>query len=58
MRVVSFKAEDELLEMLEELSRRKNMAKSEIIRRALRNYISKTVEAERPVETKRMRIIT
>ncbi|MCX8196014.1 MAG: ribbon-helix-helix protein, CopG family [Acidilobaceae archaeon] len=58
MRVVSFKAEEELVELLEELSRKKNVAKSEIIRRALRNYISKSLEEEKPVETKRIRIIT
>ena len=40
MRVVSFKVEEDLLEVLEEYARRKRVSKSELIRRALREYIS------------------
>lgn len=57
MKVVSFKAEDELLEALDEIARRKKVAKSEIIRRALKKYIESAVAEER-VATKRIRIIS
>jgi len=40
MRVLSFKVEDDLLELLEEYARRRNIPKSEVIRRALRQYIN------------------
>ncbi|GBF08887.1 ribbon-helix-helix protein, CopG family [Aeropyrum pernix] len=39
LRVVSFKIEEDLLELLEEYARRKNLTKSEIIRRALEKYL-------------------
>ncbi len=55
MRVVSFKIEEDLLELLEEYSKKRSMSKSEIIRRALRSYISKN--AEKPFATKRIKII-
>ncbi|MCE4625047.1 MAG: ribbon-helix-helix protein, CopG family [Desulfurococcales archaeon] len=55
MRVVSFKVDEDLLEMLEELARRKRTSKSELIRAALRAYIMDTAE-KRPVITKRIRI--
>ncbi|MEM1712586.1 MAG: ribbon-helix-helix protein, CopG family [Acidilobaceae archaeon] len=57
MRVVSFKVEEDLLELLEEYSRKRNIAKSEIIRRALRNYIIKSKNVEEPIITKRLKII-
>ncbi|MEM1873737.1 MAG: ribbon-helix-helix protein, CopG family [Acidilobaceae archaeon] len=55
MRVVSFKADEDLLFLLEEYSRRKNMSKSEIIRRALKLYISK--DMSETATTKRIRVI-
>ncbi len=54
MRVVSFKIEEELLDMLEEIARKKRVTKSEIIRRALRQYIMK--QDEKPFVTRRMKI--
>ncbi|MCE4609696.1 MAG: ribbon-helix-helix protein, CopG family [Desulfurococcales archaeon] len=54
MRVVSFKVDEELLEVLEEYARRKNITKSEIIRRALRNYIMNT--NDKPFITRRIKI--
>ncbi|MCE4600250.1 MAG: ribbon-helix-helix protein, CopG family [Desulfurococcales archaeon] len=54
MRVVSFKVEEDLLEVLEEYARRKRISKSELIRRALRNFISET--EERPYITRRVRV--
>jgi metal-responsive CopG/Arc/MetJ family transcriptional regulator len=56
VRVVSFKVDEELLELLEEYARKKNISKSEIIRRAIRNYIMSS--NEKPFITKRIRIYT
>jgi metal-responsive CopG/Arc/MetJ family transcriptional regulator len=55
VRVVSFKIEEDLLELLEEYSKKRNTTKSEIIRRALRNYIMR--DSRSPFETKRIKII-
>ncbi len=54
MRVVSFKVDEDLLELLEEFARKKKISKSELIRRALRNYIRDS--SERPYITKRVRV--
>jgi len=56
MKVVSFKLEDELLEILEEYSKKRNVTKSEIIRRALQNYIM--ADKDKPFVTKRIKIYT
>jgi metal-responsive CopG/Arc/MetJ family transcriptional regulator len=56
MKVVSFKIEEDLLELLEEYSKKRNTTKSEIIRRALRSYIMRN--SETPFETRRIRIVT
>ena len=56
MRVVSFKLEDELDDMLEAIARKKQVTKSEIIRRALRHYILHQDEKLRPFVTRRMKI--
>jgi metal-responsive CopG/Arc/MetJ family transcriptional regulator len=55
VKVVSFKIEEDLLELLEEYSKKRNTTKSEIIRRALRNYIMR--DSSSPFETKRIKII-
>jgi metal-responsive CopG/Arc/MetJ family transcriptional regulator len=55
MRVVSFKVDDELLEMLEELAKRKRMSKSEIIRTAIRVYLLGE-NPKKPFVTRRIRI--
>ena len=54
MRVVSFKVDDELLTVLEEIARRKNITKSEVIRRALRRYIDELDRDKKPFVTRRM----
>jgi metal-responsive CopG/Arc/MetJ family transcriptional regulator len=56
VKVVSFKIEEDLLELLEEYSKKRNTTKSEIIRRALRSYIMRN--SETPFETRRIRIVT
>jgi len=54
MRVVSFKVDEELLDLLEEHARRKGVPKSEIIRRAIQAYLV-TID-DRPFVTKRIKI--
>ena len=54
MRVVSFKVEEELLDILEQYAERKRISKSELIRRALRNYIRE--HEEKPYITRRVRV--
>lgn len=54
LRVVSFKLDDCLLEILERYAKRKNLIKSEVIRKALRQYF--TSSQERPFVTYRLRI--
>ncbi|MCG2872755.1 MAG: ribbon-helix-helix protein, CopG family [Acidilobus sp.] len=54
MRVLSFKVEDDLLELLEEYARRRNIPKSEVIRRALRQYINS--DKDRPYVGKYIKI--
>ncbi|ADL19886.1 MULTISPECIES: ribbon-helix-helix protein, CopG family [Acidilobus] len=56
MKVLSFKLEDDLLELLEEYSRKRNIPKSEVIRRALRQYIS--ADRDRPYVGKYIKIYT
>ncbi len=56
MKVLSFKLEDDLLELLEEYSRKRGLPKSEVIRRALRQYIG--TERDRPYIGKYIRIYT
>lgn len=55
MRVVSFKVDEDLLEMLEEVARKRNMSKSEIIRAAIRAYLSGARESK-PFISRRIRI--
>jgi len=54
MRVVSFKVEEDMLELIEEYARKKRITKSELIRRALRQYINGM--EERPYITRRIRV--
>ena len=54
MRVVSFKVDEILLEQLEEYARRKRVTKSELIRRAIREYL-REIE-ERPYIGPRVRV--
>ncbi len=55
MRVVSFKIEDELLELLEEYAKKRRMTKSEVIRRAIEAYISDKPQI-RPYIGRRLKI--
>ena len=54
MRVVSFKVEEELLDIIEEYARKRRISKSELIRRALRDYIRG--HGEKPYITRRVKV--
>jgi hypothetical protein len=41
--VVSFKIEADLLQELDEVARRRNVSRSEVIRRAIRNYMKPSI---------------
>ena len=57
MRVISFKAEEELAELLYTYAASRNMHVSEVIRRAIRYYILHNPEPkERPFITRRIKI--
>jgi len=55
VRILSFKVEDELAELLEIVAKQKGVTKSEIIRRALRNYLMQNKHGK-PFVTPRMKI--
>ena len=54
MRVVSFKLEENLYEILQEQAWKRKLTKSELIRRALRQYIQQS--EEKPYITRRLRV--
>jgi len=53
MKVVSFKAEEELLEALDALAKQKRTSRSELIRKAIRLYLA---QQTRPYTTRRIRV--
>ena len=57
MRVVCFKVDDELYDMIDTIALAMNVPKSEVIRRALRYYIRHAImEKQQPFVTRRMKI--
>ena len=54
VRVVSFKLEEDMYEILQEQAWKKKLTKSELIRRALRNFLAET--EEKPYITRRIRV--
>ena len=55
LRVVSIKMEEELVELLDELARRRGLSRSELIRRAVLEYISERPDA-RVYRSRRLKI--
>lgn len=56
MRVVSFKVEEELLDIIEQYALKKRVSKSELIRRALRNYVVELRHGDKPYITRRVKV--
>lgn len=56
MKVVSFKVEEDLLDVLEEYAKKRNITKSEVIRRALRQYMARDVD--KPYISRRIKIFS
>ncbi len=56
MRVVSFKVEEDLLDLMERVARKKGITKSELIRQAIKKYIFANEEDQKVVVTRKMRI--
>ncbi len=54
MKIVTFKVDDDINRELEIYAKKKNMTKSEIIRRALEIYLNNN--KKRPFKTKRIKI--
>ena len=56
MRVVSFKVEEDLLDLLERMARKKGVSKSELIRQAIKKYLLDNEEERRVIATRKVRI--
>ena len=56
MKVVSFKVEEELLDIIEQYALKKRVSKSELIRRALRNYVAELRHGDKPYITRRVKV--
>ena len=56
VRVVSFKVEEELLDIIEQYALKKRVSKSELIRRALRNYVIELRHGDKPYITRRVKV--
>ncbi len=56
MRVVSFKVEEDLLDLMERVARRKGITKSELIRLAVKKYLYDNEEERRVIATRKIKI--
>ncbi len=56
MRVVSFKVEEDLLDLMERVARRKGITKSELIRQAVMKYLLDNEEERRVIATRKVKI--
>ena len=56
MRVVSFKVEEDLLDLLERTARKRGVSKSELIRQAIKKYLLDNEEERRVIATRKVRI--
>jgi metal-responsive CopG/Arc/MetJ family transcriptional regulator len=56
MRVVSFKVEEDLLDLMERVARRKGITKSELIRQAVKKYLLDNEEERRVIATRKIKI--
>lgn len=56
MRVMSFKMDEELAEIIENYAATRGISKSELIRRAIREYIASRRGNDRPYITRRVKV--
>ena len=56
MKVVSFKVEEDLLDLMERTARRKGITKSELIRQAVKKYLLVNEEERRVIATRKIKI--
>ena len=56
MRVASFKVEEDLLDLMERVARRKGISKSEFIRQAVKKYLLDDEERRRVIATRKIKI--
>ncbi len=56
MKVVSFKVDEDFLDLIERIARRRGVSKSELIRSALRKCILDSEEERRVIVTKKIKI--
>ena len=56
MRVMSFKMDEELAEIIENYAAARGISKSELIRRAVREYIASRRGNDRPYITRRVKV--
>lgn len=56
MIVVSFKADLALVQIIEDIARKKRVSKSQLIRMAIRKYIADYYETNKPYITRRVKV--
>ena len=56
MRVVTFKADDDMNRILDEYAKNLGISKSELIRRAIQHYINHVLNGRRVYATRRVRV--
>lgn len=56
VRVVSFKVDEDLLDLMERVAKRKGITKSELIRRAIKKYLFENKEERKVVATRKIKI--
>jgi len=56
MRVVSFKVDEDLLDLMERVARKKGITKSELIRQAVKKYLLDNEEERRVIATRKIKI--
>ena len=56
MRVVSFKVDEDMLDLMERVARREGISKSELIRRALAKYLLEDGKERRVIVTRKIKV--
>ena len=56
MRVITFKIDEETLEELDKLALKKNKTRSELIRRAIEQYLMDHKQKQYPIVARRIRV--